>query len=222
MPRKNVIKQFQKNGFYHIYNRGIDGRRIFEDKQDYLTFLKYFEIYLSPLEKLNTLENPLRSNLIKGNLHSNVKLLAYCLMPNHFHLLLTQNSQDGITRFMRQLATAYSSYFNKRYNRTGPLFQSTYKAAEVDTDPYLLHLSRYIHQNPLERGVPLREYLWSSYRYYLNAEPPVWLSVEILNNFFNQKNLNLSYENFVEDANDYALSLKEIKHLALDLQDLQG
>lgn len=218
MPRKNTIKTYEPNGYYHIFNRGIDGHRIFQDKDDYLTFLKYIEIYLSPLDTLNTTEKPLRSNLIKGNLHSEVKLLAFCLMPNHYHMLLTHTSDTGITKFMRQLTSAYSSYFNKKYKRMGPLFQSTYKAVQVDTEPYLLHLSRYIHQNPLERETSLKEYIWSSYRYYLKEDSsPIWLSTETLSSFFNQNNPNLSYESFVEDTNDYAIRLKEIKHLALDL-----
>lgn len=218
MPRKHTIKNYEPNGYYHVFNRGIDGHRIFEDKDDYLTFLKYFEIYLSPLNTINTPEKPLRSNLIKGNLAGEVELLAYCLMPNHYHMLLTHTTQNGIEKFMRQLTSAYSSYFNKRYKRMGPLFQSTYKAIQVDTEPYLIHLSRYIHQNPLERGAALKEYIWSSYQYYLKESlTPPWLSTETLSSFFNQNNPNLSYESFVEDTNDYALTLKDIKHLALDL-----
>ena len=170
MPSKNRIKTYTENGYYHLYNRGVDKRIIFQDRDDYTRFLYLLKIYLSPLENLQAEFPLLRTYLINKNLAGQVDLLAYCLMPNHFHLLVHQKNKDGITKLMRQVMTSYSKYFNNRFERIGPLFQDIYKAALVDSDDYLLHLSRYIHLNPLYRGITVDEYICSSYFNYLGKK----------------------------------------------------
>lgn len=99
---------------------------------------------------------------------------------------------------MRNLTTAYSMYFNKRYDRIGHLFQGVYKGVHVGTDEHLLYLSRYIHTNPSERG-SLSEYPWSSYSHYLENDSPVWLETQTIKSYFSRSNPNLDYKNFVED-----------------------
>lgn len=143
MPSKNVIKQYLEGGFYHIYNRGVDKRTIFEDPLDYKMFLSYLKNYLLPRRPEQV--RPVRAS----NIFEEIKLICYCLMPNHFHLLIKQVTKSAIISFMRRITNAYTKYFNERYKRVGPLFQGRYKAILVTEEPYLLHLTRYIHLNPV-------------------------------------------------------------------------
>lgn len=199
MPSKNTIRLYVENGYYHVYNRGVEKRRIFEDDSDYKTFLRYLKIYLSPIETVNKEFPLLRINLLNGNLYEQVDLLAFCLMPNHFHLLVKQKSKDGITKLMHQLTTAYSMYFNKKNERVGALFQGKFKACMVESDEYLLHLSRYIHQNPQEESITLEDFPWSSYASYLGNNRLEWLKPNEILNYFSSKNKNFTYRGFVED-----------------------
>jgi putative transposase len=210
MPAKNVIKQFVENGYYHVYNRGVEKRDIFQSNLDYRVFLHLLKFYLSPQidddHPLTSLTGfiPVRLRPLQP-LETEVELLAYCLMPNHFHLLLKQSTATGITKLLRRLSTTYSMYFNRKNNRVGHLFQGVYKAAFVDREAYLLHLSRYIHLNPSDlTGMNPVNYPYSSYQYYLGQKSAQWIKPQFILNYFqtNQlllpKNIN-SYQRFVED-----------------------
>ncbi len=218
MPSQNTVKIYVPDGYYHSYNRGVEKRRIFLDDQDYRVFLSFIKAYLSPQATNTSLEHPLaeltgsRPVRIRPlrSFAEDVSLLCYCLMPNHFHLLLYQKEADGMARFFQALCTSYSMYFNKRYHRIGTLFQGPYKAAYVDGDSYLLHLSRYIHLNPGElrltgpRPVTAREYPYSSYPYYLHLKQAAWLHPDYILDYFRSARRKdyrdfLSYESFVED-----------------------
>jgi REP element-mobilizing transposase RayT len=167
--------------YYHIYNRGNDKKIIFHDNGDYNHFIKL--LYLS-----NTNRNFKMSEVSKDvfsfdreNLLVNIG--AYCLMSNHFHLLINQTENGSISRFMLKLTTAYSMYYNKKYERTGSLFQGKFKSEYVNNDIYLKYLFSYIHLNPVkilqkdwkEKGIRdkekvlefLSEYKHSSYLDYL-------------------------------------------------------
>lgn len=204
MPSKNTVKIYTPNTAFHVYNRGVEKRRIFEDAQDYERFIRYLDIYLSPPQIIHQNEPLLRSNLVKNNLHGAVSLIAFCLMPNHFHLLLHQKEKDGITRLLKQISTAYSMYFNKRYDRTGALFQGTFKGAPVSDDKQILYLTRYIHKHPLERGASLKDFRWSSYLAYLGYSAEQSSKGQNRQNFISPKTAlralttDVSYENFVE------------------------
>lgn len=225
MPAKNIIKIFVENGFYHIYNRGVEKRTIFQDKKDYNVFLYYLKLYLSPPELSQDIREKLKfANISRfrplNNFYQNITLLAYCLRFNHFHLLIRQKNPTSIEKFMRSLATKYAQYFNKRYQRVGHLFQGTYKAVLIKTDKQLLHLSRYIHLNPLSnKAYPLNKkhnFLlnsYSSYADYLGRRKTSWLQPEQILSFFKsrcQKDRQdlLSYQSFVEK---YSLNTKEPK-----------
>ncbi|EKE13671.1 MAG: hypothetical protein ACD_12C00872G0012 [uncultured bacterium] len=216
MPAKNSIKTYVENGFYHLYNRGVEKRNIFLDEQDYCVFLSYLKIYLSPVkESVNYLENNDEliykdkniqiSRLYRlNNFFNKINLASYVLMPNHFHLELQQVGKKDIEIFMRSLVTKYTMYFNKKYKRVGPLFQGRYKAILILGDEYLLHLSCYIHLNPLEllsNGQQLQSYPWSSYPAYISNINIRWLNKGfILSSFMkNQSNLFNSYKKFVEN-----------------------
>lgn len=164
MPIRNTVKQYDVPAYYHIYNRGTDGRQIFKDDVDNQKFLSLLARYTGYATPTNT----------HGYTYAtyDVELLAYCLMGNHFHLFAYQASDVmAISKFMGSVLTAYTMYFNRKYKRHGRLFQSTFKAARITDDAYFAHITRYIHMNP-------RDYLhyeWSSLGAYLGGEYAPWL-----------------------------------------------
>lgn len=135
--------------YYHLYNRGVEKRDIFLGRRDYLRFLETLGYYRkTPLPmKLSDF----RRGVIKlkeiDNQTELVRILCYCLMPNHFHLLVQQMIDGGISQFLRKVSDSYTRYFNTKYERIGSLFQGSFKARLIETDEYLLHLSKYIHRN---------------------------------------------------------------------------
>ncbi len=206
MPSRNIVKKFAPNEIYHIYNRGVEKRTIFPDKKDYHVFTRLLELSLSG-EKPDFMEY----TRVKDKSES-LELIAYCLMPNHFHFLIKLLDESGMTEFMRSISNAYVAYFNKKYKRVGSLFQGTYKAALVDKDEYLIHLSRYIHMNPLDINQKLEEYPYSSYKYFLDNESALtWVKPAAVLEQFNNPH---EYKQFVED---YKIdSLKILKDVILD------
>jgi len=230
MPSKNILKTYIENGYYHIYNRGVEKRNIFSDEQDYQVFLSYLKIYLSPKEEsINNIKNEANfgsedknkaiSQLYTlNNFFNKISLICYVLMSNHFHLELRQTNKKDIEVFMRSLITKYTMYFNKKYNRVGPLFQGRYKAVLIQSEEYLLHLSRYIHLNPQElltKGELLQSYPWSSYPAYVEDLSINWLKKDFIKN----KNFTFnSYKKFVENYEERSEEeRKAYKSLLLDL-----
>ncbi len=178
---------------YHVYNRAVDGRTVFMDHRDYRRFLHYLLILNDSERSGGHIERALAHGqglalTINGRDERElfVEIVSFCLMPNHFHIMLRQRGEDGITQFMHKIGTAYTMYFNMKYNRTGSLFQGPFQAIRLDREPYFQHLPRYIHLNPVDLIEPhwkqngirnwkrvsqfLREYPWSSYRHYLGLE----------------------------------------------------
>lgn len=210
---RNSIKQYLENGYYHLYNRGVEKRNIFLDQQDYSVYLSYLKQYLCPknneelIKKISdhNLSYQERDKFIKllnmNNFFGEISLLAYSLMENHFHFLVKQRAIDSIDKFMNSLGTRYTMYFNKKYKRVGRLYQDVYKAVSIESDEQLLHLSRYIHRQALAlQGDPLqdlREVHPSSYGEYLGLRNTEWvLSNEVLS-FFSKNIPSLTYESFV-------------------------
>lgn len=214
MPSKYTIRSFIEGGIYHIFNRGVEKRVIFLDDQDYNIFLYYLFIYTAdPKKVLNKYpELPLR--LYNKNLHSQIEVLAYCLMPNHFHLLLKQRSINGVSKLLKQITNAYTLYFNQKYKRVGSLMQGRFRAVKIDNDDLLIHISRYIHLNPLVSNLTdnLKNYQQSSYLEYMNRKDGICMKNLILDYFSSLK----GYEEFISDQKDYAQKIEKIKHMALD------
>ena len=171
---------FVPGSFFHVYNRGNSRQSIFLDSHDYRRFSTLLYISNSNESfKLHFIKKPY--DVERGALL--VSIGAYCLMPNHFHILLTPCVEGGVSLFMKKLTTAYSMYFNNRYERTGSLFEGRYKASIADNDVYLKYLYAYIHLNPLKLIQPewktngvgdvheakkyLRLYNFSSYKEYI-------------------------------------------------------
>jgi putative transposase len=212
MPSKNRVKNYVADGYYHIYNRGVEKRITFLDEKDYVVFLYLLKLYLSQQGEVTPkMFSDIQNVRIKKVFFGEIELHAFCLMPNHFHLLIRQTNSNSITEFMRALITSYVMYFNKKYKRVGTLFQGAYRAVLVTTDPYLLHLSRYIHANPLKffagsDPAKLGDYPYSSYTYYLGKKNANWVKTEfILSLFENSGNSHVERrglcKKFVEDYN---------------------
>ncbi|MEK7550727.1 MAG: transposase [Patescibacteria group bacterium] len=196
MPAKNSIKFYLSNSIYHIYNRGVEKRTIFEDNQDYNVFLGYLKEYLSPSQG-----EALGYRDYKGKFVEEIKLLTFCLMPNHFHLLIKQKGKDSIKKFTQALFTRYSMYFNKKYKRIGSLFQGEYRAVNIIDKEHLLYVSKYIHRNPITSTSNLN--VFSSYSDYLGITNTPWLDKKVVLNEFNKSiyikfNKINSYQEFVE------------------------
>ena len=216
MPAKHSIKEYESGAYYHIYNRGVEKRTVFQDDADYKTFLGYLHLYLtSPnlpgdSRKARPISKPLK------NYTRNITLLSYCLMPNHFHLFVRQKEYDDISHFMRSLMSEYVRYFNTKYVRVGSLFQGPYKAVKVTTESQWIYLSKYIHRNPLDlptfRETPgrLQEYKYSSYQNYLGFFQQSWIdTTKILNHFDGNSK---RYQKFIEDQDE----ITPIYQVALD------
>lgn len=228
MPAKNSIKTYLENGYYHIYNRGVEKRPIFLDQQDYGVFLSYLKVYLLPKNEkelqeklLNTSISPAeRDKIVKQlklkNFASEITLFAYCLMPNHFHFFVKQKSANAIDLFMQSICTRYSMYFNRKYKRVGHLYQGVYKAVLITTEEQFLYLSKYIHRQTLNlqgKTMEARIRQPSSYLQYLGLVKTEWVKPEEILSYFSQTNPTLSYEAFVTENDDYGSLETILKNL---------
>lgn len=216
---------FSNNELYHIFNRGLDRRPIFTDKRELNRALELIKFYqysnipirysrfiLLPSEKQQEILNQIRS----GN--KLISIISFCLMPNHFHILVKQLEDGGITKFVSNFTNGYTKYFNLKHSRSGPLLGGTFKAVYVETNEQLLHLSRYIHINPVVSSVinirDLNNYRWSSYQeFYRSLNSSDVCDKGLILDTFKKPEI---YQNFVLDQIDYGKTLEEIKHLILD------
>lgn len=198
MPSRNIVKTYAGESYYHVYNRGVNKRPIFKDVHDYAVFLNLLKRYLDCEPKKD----------VKGReydwLHDRLQLLAFCLMPNHFHLLIYQEDDKAMTQLLRAISGSYTRYFNQRYKRVGPLFQSNFKASLIAHDNYLLHISRYIHLNPRA----YKSWEFSSLPYYLHKKSACWIQPEPIKAIFASEGIN--YKRFLADYRDYKKSLAGI------------
>lgn len=204
------------NELYHVFNRGSDRRNIFLQSRDYERFTKTFFYYqfIGPKPRLSFLN---KNNFIRFKPTQNSKLveiLSYCLMPNHVHFLLKQLKTNGISIFMSQVSNSYTRHFNTKYKRIGPLLQGSFKTKLVQTDEQLVHVSRYIHINPVVDGLVSKpqNYQWSSYTEYSNGKNG-YCSTDLIMGLFAS---GLGYRKFTEAQIDYGKSLAIIKHQLLE------
>lgn len=145
------VNFFAVEEFYHIYNRGTEKRLIFLDNADRNRFLSLLYLCNSrfPIHRSNYVNTSLSDLMTLPREELLVDIGAYCLMPNHFHVLLRECVEGGISIFMQKISTGYTMYFNKRYERSGSLFQGRFQAEHLDTDNYLKYIFSYIHLNPI-------------------------------------------------------------------------
>lgn len=216
MNRSHMRKiKFVAGGFYHIYNRGARKGEIFYDDGDRLRFIysMYKANSVKPVSNLNRMIS--RQNvqgLALNKLEDRFTNICYfALRPNHFHITLQQEKDEGVQIFMHRLGTSYTMYFNKKYNKSGVLFQGPFQAIPIEDDSYLMQISQYTHLNPLkaiepefrEKGVKdfdkakhfLRNYRWSSYLDYIGIENfPFLINNQLHNGYFGTP---IEYEKFV-------------------------
>jgi putative transposase len=143
--------QIAPEEFYHLYNRGVEKRKIFLCRADYERFeaLLYLANQSEPVDLKYQGRSFVEMCEVRAG-ESLVEVVAYCLMPNHFHLLVRERVEGGIAKFMQKVTTGYTMYFNKRNERSGALFEGTYKARHVSDDRYFRYLISYIHLNPIK------------------------------------------------------------------------
>ena len=177
--------------YYHVYNRGNNYQAIFFERENYLHFLRLIRQYL---------------------VSQNIAVLAYCLMPNHYHFLV-ECDRDNLSKAMQITSLAYTKGINKRFNRVGALFQGKYKAALVDSDEYLVHLVRYIHLNPVKAGLVenAQEWEFSSYCEYAGVRRGTLPKLEIIRSLFDSE---MQYQSFLEG--DTLPLLPQVQALMLD------
>lgn len=200
MPSPNIVKQYREGGIYHIYNRGIDGREVFTDGQDYQNFLDCLRYYLAA--EYDGDSKPRRKELA-----GRLDLIAYCLAPDHFHLVIQQHTTMAIADLMRCVTNAYIRYFNRRYDRVGPLFAGKYRAVLLEQDDQLLHLSRYLHKHSQGEAPSLLDYPYSSYAYYLRKVTPIWVNPTAVWEHFAD---GTAYRRFVEADLDSTEALGQL------------
>ena len=213
MPRRKEI--FVVGEIYHILNRSLGGIPIFQDKNLANRFLKTIKYYLSsdsPTSYSHSDINFDDRDLTFSSTNDSVAILAYCLMPNHFHFILKQNKDNGIRIFIQKLINSYSHFYNLKNGRKGPLFEGTFKAVRVETEEQLLHLSRYIHLNPVSSYLVNhpKNYQYSSFSSYIGKDNPLEVDTTIIMSGFSSPK---KYGEFVLSRRDYQRKLEEIKHL---------
>ncbi|MFA5777269.1 MAG: transposase [Parcubacteria group bacterium] len=231
--------QFVEDQIYHIYNRGVEKRKVFLNKKDYFRFIHdMFEFndgnpvinnfnYLNCIKNKKTIEVQPRCNKPRELL---VEILAFVLMPNHFHFLLKQKQENGITKFMQKMGTGYTMYFNKKNERVGSLFQGRFKAVLIEKESHFIYLPSYIHLNSLDlidyRGSTsieleeklefLENYRWSSYPDYVGHKnfPSITSRDQYLGFFGGQDGYKNEIKRLLKE--DKKRISEEIKELTLE------
>ena len=215
---------FANDEYYHIYNRGIDRRVTFTNKREYqraLQLLWFYQYAAIPIRysRYNEVEAQLKTTYLEQMKSSGklVEIVAFSLMPNHFHLLIKQRQEQGIATYIANFVNAYTKYFNTKHQRTGALFQGIFKAVYVESEEQLVHLVRYIHLNPVaSRLITMHDlaiYPWSSHGQYLkNASSDIIERDTIAM----VRTLVPDYEQFINDHVSYAQELEKIKHMTFE------
>ncbi len=199
-------KNITTSAIVHIYNRGNNREKIFYDENDYKAFLfrigLALGIKIEDLQKENLLSIPYSRIRISGN-DNLFKLHSFCLMPNHFHLLIEQCGDISVSKLISQVCTSYAMYINKKHKRIGHVFQDQFKAVLIEDNPQLMWTSAYIHMNPVKDKIVKHpsEYKWSSYNDFTNKRNLLIAHTDLLNSIFGSKNFEKETLNFdVKDA----------------------
>lgn len=193
MPAKNLKRINEEATYSHIYNRGVEGRTIFNDETDYQVFLDFLKDYLTPKDPGSIKKDfKVRGRIFQGTPHlpknylNDIELIAYSLTADRFDLILHQKTLGSIERFLRSLCTRYSMYFNKKYTRSGSLFEGPYKSVQVKGEQELSNLTAFLHNLSSN----------SSYPEYLGSRETPWVKPQVVLSLF--KNGASEYKDFVE------------------------
>jgi putative transposase len=210
----NRKHKFVKKGFYHIYVHSVGGLKLFNDNKDYQRFLTLIFVSngIKPIPRLDRKNAPsLTWDIRDGKLDLGTPLVGiinFCFMPNHFHLLLEERSDGGISKYLQKLLTSHAKYYNLRHERRGHLFESNFHSRCIDTNNYLLRVSSYLHKNPkdiLRWKNNEDKYPWSSYQDFIHENR--WgklLSKNIIEGQFKNKK---DYQRFIEEHYEEVIKL---------------
>ena len=185
--------QFQAGNSFHIYNHAIGNENLFRDKSDYILLLQRLK---KSLEK------------------TKASIFAYCLMPDHFHFLIRQESEEPVYKLFNSLFSSYVQLVNRKYNRKGRMFQSPLQHIMVDSDQYLLYLCQYIHYNPVKAGLvnDAKDWLYSNYLEWIGKRNGVLFNPELRDSYFN------SPDDYIESIKEHEKYLEDLPFLRLVFQ----
>ena len=211
---------------YHLFNRSVARQPIFLRIYDYQRALEMIKFYLyvkpglsfSHYRRLSSDDRKQFLENLENKGEKQISILAYCLMPNHFHFLLKGLTDNGITSFMGNFQNSYAKCFNAYNERNGSLFQSMFKAVRIETDEQLIHVVRYIHLNPstayiIKNAEDLINYRWSSFPEYFSKDESRLIDKNFVLGFFRSLKV---FEKFTFDQANYQRKLDKIKHLTLE------
>jgi putative transposase len=198
MPARNVVKEYVEGEYYHVYNRVVEKRAIFLDDEDYRVFMNLLKRHLSRERE------PLGGRRgVYESFYGRLELQAFCLMPNHFHMLIyLNNDTTAITELLRRVCGSYTTYFNKKYERVGYLFQGVFKASRISSNEYLTYITRYIHRNPIDYN----NWEYSSLPSYIKGRKVDWIVPDRVCSMFEMN----EYESFVNDEQGSRWAIDEI------------
>jgi putative transposase len=217
--------KFVNGEYYHVYNRGVDKRNVFLDRKDFIRFLKSIREFnrIDPIGSLyekDYQEKQKSSFQLETGFHSKpksiVEFICYCLNPNHYHFLLKQLEDRGIEKFMHKLGLGYTKYFNKKYSRSGALFQGRFKTIHIDSNEYLLWLSAYINANPKIHSAEenIEKYSWSSCHDYLGLRNGTLCNKGMILNQFDRDKYR--YKDFIEKCIHEIKERKELQKYLME------
>ncbi len=207
--------------YYHIFSRSIAKYQIFNDDDDYYRILELLDMYrfaefnhkYSRFKELEMMAQTAILNSLKKNNDVLVEIVAYCIMPTHFHLILKQKKDDGISKYIGKILNSYTRYFNLKHHRNGPLWEGHFRNVLIENDNQLLHSTRYVHLNPSSAGLVDNPFDWpfSSLKEFCEeVNNPICLFKEIID--MSPKR----YKKFVLDQKSYQRDLALIKNILID------
>ena len=209
-----------------MFNRGIAGQPIFYSVYDYQRFLNLIDYYrfsspslrFSFYKRLQIEAKQRYLEEMKKTKPELVSIFAYCLMPNHYHLLIREVENNGIRKFIANLQNSYAKYFNKKKKRSGSLFQEMFRIVRIENDEQFVHAARYIHLNPatsfiIKDAGELDKYPWSSYPSYLGNTQDEFIKQSLLLNFYKSKE---GLKLFTLDQVDYQRKIHDLEYLTLE------
>lgn len=221
MPTRRDI--FKNGEFYHVFNKTIDKRKVFDNEfiaERFLSLAHYYRstkvvLRYSKFTSLSDIDKVIKTKELECQKYYKVNILCYSLMPNHFHFLLKQRKEGGLINFVSDILNSTTRFFNLLYKRQGPLFLPRFKSRRIVSREQLIHVSRYIHLNPYSSGLvftlkDVANYRFSSLNEYLKEKRGICCTDIILNQF---KNNRASYKNFVLNNADYQKRLEESKYV---------
>jgi len=211
---------FVENEIYHIFNRGVDKREIFSCNYDYMRILKSLDefnqidpVYSLYLNDLRRKKNHLDVQRLK-EVRKLIEIIAYCLNPNHFHLILRQLEPNGISEFMKRIGGGYTKYYNSKYDRSGFLFQGRFKSTHIDSNELLLYLSVYVNANYQIHGYSKKDWPYSSFLDYVGKRNNKLCNKEIILGQFD--NDSKQYEKYLNNNLEYFREKKEMEKYILE------